>query len=89
MKLPRHDISLTLTHNDHKSVYQTVLQSIESQDHGYSDDCWVSPEQKRKAIETNDCWMIQWYPDTPVGFYILAAADLDVLLKAASDEVPE
>ena len=83
LEWPRHEASLHLTHNDHKSIYQTVKQSIDDERHGYSYDCWVSPEQKQKAIETNDCWMLQWYPDTPVGFCILAAADLDVLLAAA------
>ena len=81
MKFPVHRASLTLTHNDHLSVYKTVKQAIDDEDHGYED--WVSPEQKQKAIETNDCWFLQWYPYTPTGFEILAAADLEVLLTAA------
>jgi hypothetical protein len=81
LKLPEHKASLTLSHNEHKSYYRTVAQSIADEDHGFSD--WVSEEQKNKAIATNDCWTIQWYPDTPVGFFILSAADLDVLLEAA------
>jgi hypothetical protein len=83
IKWPKHEASLHLTHNDHKSVYQTVAQSIEQGDHGYVDDSWVSAEQKQKAIETNECWTLQWYPDTPIGFCILSAADLDVLIEAA------
>lgn len=82
---PRHEASLHLTHNDHKSYYLTVAQAIADGDHGYSEDCWISPEQKQKAIETNECWTLQWYPDTPVGFCILSAADLDALLAAARD----
>lgn len=81
--MPRHDASLHLTHNDHKSYYLTVAKAIADDDHGYSEDCWVSEEQKQKAIETNECWTLQWYPNTPVGFCILSAADLDVLLAAA------
>lgn len=83
---PKHRASLHLTHNDHLSYYRTVKEAIEDSDHGYGDDCWVSPEQKQKAIDTNDCWTIQWYPDTPVGFCLLSAADLDVLLAAASSD---
>ena len=79
---PAHKAALHLTHNDHLSVYQTVAESIERGEFGYHS--WVSDEQKQKAIETNDCWFVQWYPDTPVGFCLLAAADLDVLLAAAS-----
>lgn len=80
---PKHEASLHLTHNQHKAYYMTVAQSIEQDDHGYQEDCWVSQEQKQKAIDTNECWTIQWYPDTPVGFCILSAADLDALLIAA------
>jgi len=83
-KWPAHKASMHLTHNDHLSYYQTVEQSILSRDHGYTDDCWVSSEQRQKAIDTNECWFIQWYPETPVGFCILSAADLDALLEAAS-----
>lgn len=79
MKFPEHKASLILTHNQHKNYYLTVIQCIEDEEHGYKD--WVSEEQKQKAINTNDCWYIQVYPNTPVGFYILAAADLDVLLN--------
>lgn len=84
IKWPAHKASLTLEHNDHKSYYSTVAQSILNGDHGYTDDCWVSPEQKQKAIDTNECWTLQWYPETPVGFCLLSAADLDVLLEAAN-----
>lgn len=85
MKFPEHDASLHLVHNDHKSNYLTVKQAVEMEDHGTRD--WVSEEQKQKAIETNDFWYVQWYPKTPVGFCIMAAADLDVLLAAVADGV--
>ena len=78
MKLPRHEASLSLTHNQHKDYYMTVAQSVDEKEHGYRD--WVSEEQKQKAIETNECWFIQWYPNTPVGFCIMAACDLEILL---------
>ena len=78
---PKHDASLHLTHNEHKAYYLTVAQAIAEDNHGYCE--WVSEEQKQKAIDTNDCWYLQWYPNTPVGFNLLAAADLDVLLAAA------
>ena len=81
---PHHEASLHLTHNDHKSYYRTVEQAVEHGEHGYI-DCWVSDEQRQKAIETNECWTLQWYPATPVGSCTLSAADLDVLLSAAAD----
>ena len=87
MQFPPHAASLHLTHNDHKSYYRTVAESIEDGDHGYEHRCWVSDEQKAKAIATNECWTLQWYPDTPIGFCILSAADLDVLLHRANESV--
>lgn len=81
---PAHKASLHLTHNQHKAYYRTVAEEIEGGEHGM--DCWVSDEQKQKAIATDECWTLQWYPETPIGFCILSAADLDVLLVAANAE---
>lgn len=83
--MPQHAASLHLTHNNHLACYLTVQQAIDDADFGYTPNCWVSEEQKQKAIETNDCWFVQWYPNTPVGFCLLAGADLDVVLKAARE----
>ncbi len=84
LQFPKHKAALYLTHNEHKSVYQTVENEILE---GRYDFCeWVSPEQREKAIATNEAWTLQWYPDTPVGFCALAAADLSVLLAAALAE---
>ena len=83
LKWPLHDGSLHLSHNENKSDYETVAEAIRHGRHGYDDDCWVSDEQRQKAIDTNECWTLQWYPSSPVGFCILSAADLDVLLIAA------
>jgi len=79
MLFPR-NVHLILTHNEHKSVYRTVQESIDAEEHGYDASCWVSDEQRLKAIASDECWVLQWYPDTPIGFHIAAAADLDVLL---------
>lgn len=83
IKLPKH-IAFELSHNDPERVYETVADRINreiSADY-FADDAWVSAEQKAKAIETNSIWTAHWYPDTPVGFHVLHAADLDVLLEA-------
>lgn len=75
LKLPPHKASLILTHNDHTTNYETVKEWSDRTDPG-----WISEEQKRKAIDANDVWEIQWYPETPVGFYVAAAHDLGALL---------
>lgn len=76
--LPPHKGGLYLTHNEHKGVYETVAL-FTGRDR---DDQWVSPEEKRKAIETDELWCLQWYPDTPVGFCVLMASSLEAI-KAA------
>lgn len=78
---PPHAASLHLTHNQHKAYYETVEEYTADSSH----DSWVSEEQRAKAIASNDMWELQWYPDTPIGFYRLFAADLDVLLAASTD----
>lgn len=82
-ELPTHEASLTLVHNDHKNNYLTVAEAIEQEVFGYTEECWVSEAERLRAIESNDCWSLQWYPNSPVGFYILAAHSLDALLEAA------
>lgn len=88
IQFPKHDCSLSLTHNQHKDYYMTVIEAIRDQDHGYRIGNWVSDEQQQKAIDTNDYWTLQWYPKTPNTFHIVSAADLDVLLAHVMKEEP-
>lgn len=83
IKFPAHECGLFLAHNEHKDYYQTVADRIRNEDHGCLAINFVSPEQMQKAIDTNEMWVLQWYPRTPITSYILSAADLDVLLAAA------
>lgn len=80
MTFPPHKASLRLVHNDHHAIYVLAAEWIEQ--NAWCD--WISDEQKAKAIAADSIWTLQWYPDTPVGFHALAAADLDVLLEAAN-----
>lgn len=79
MKLPPH-VACIIRHNEHALSYNTV--EAHCRDHaGYSDEDWISAEQRQKAIATNECWSIAIYDKTPIGFFLFHAADLDVLLK--------
>ena len=79
MKFPKH-INLTLEHNPHAIYYETVEYHCISE--GYICEDWVSLEEREKAHKTNELWTIQWYPDTPIGFFFLAASTLEALLDA-------
>lgn len=79
---PRH-LTLSLSHNEHQANYETVAEYCH---HRQIDSAqWVSEAERLKAIETNELWEPQWYPDTPVGFCLKLAADLDALLAWAGE----
>ena len=83
MKFPEHQAALHLIHNDHKNMYQSVEQWIEEHNEFY--EC-RSPEEKQRAIELNEVWTLQWYPDTPIGFHAVAAPTLSELILFANEE---
>ena len=78
--LPPHKCGLYLEHNPHRDTYDTVEQWVE--DHDIEDDDWVTPEDRQRAIETDEVWTLQWYPETPAGFHFVAAATFEGLMKA-------
>jgi hypothetical protein len=78
--LPAHKCSLHLTHNEHLSYYSTVEEEDRN---GHWN--WVSEAQRQLAIQRNEMWQIQWYPETPVGFHSLCAAELGALLEAVRE----
>lgn len=84
LHLPRYAVSFHLHHNQHLSYYETVQQTIADDSGYYGERSWVSPEERLRAIETNELWTAQWYPDTPVGFHVLHASSLDALNEAMS-----
>lgn len=73
--------ALFLTHNEHWTYYESVAEFAAET----PTLRWVSDEQREKAGETGDFWSLQWYPDNRVGFNMLGAADLDVLLQHARE----
>ena len=77
--LPPHKCGFHLEHNPHKLYHETV------EDH-CADEGWemVSEDERLKAIETDELWTVQWYPETPIGFHALSAQSLGALLDALS-----
>jgi hypothetical protein len=70
--LPKHKCGLYLTHNSHRDVYETIEEH-------YDCDDFVSPEELKKAIAEDSVWVLQWYPDTPIGSYSILASSLEAL----------
>jgi hypothetical protein len=79
--IPPHKASMTITHNEHLDVYETVAQRIEGADY-FGDEDFVSPEDRQRCIDTNELWTCHWYPETPVGFHKLHASSLAALSAA-------
>jgi len=80
MKFPKHDISLDISHNECRLNYQTVEQYLENP---FGEPVFETPEERQEAIDTNEIWVIQWYPDTPIGFYWVAATTFEGALALA------
>lgn len=78
--LPVHAGELSISHNEHKSLYEDLAQYIENLELA---DSFNDDEAMKRAIETNSLWVIQWYPDTPVGFFTVAAPTLGEALLLA------
>lgn len=81
IQLPDHKCGLYLTHNEHRDYYDKLDQFIA--DHNLAGD-FKSPEALQRALDTDECWVLQWYPNTPVGFFRVAAPTLDEVLALAS-----
>lgn len=79
---PRHECSLSLTHNQHKDYYETAEQYLSHwQDNNgptFSDE-----EDRARCISENELWELQWYPDTPIGSYHIAGSTLAKVLELA------
>lgn len=72
--------NLTISFNEHSDSYLTAEKAVEYGD--YDRVQWVSDEEKLRAIEANSVWMLQWYPDTPIGSHTIAASTLAACLDA-------
>ena len=70
--LPEHKCGLHLSHNEHRDVYETIHEF-------YDVDDFVSPEEWHEAVAKDSVWVLQWYPETPIGFHRIAASTLEAL----------
>ena len=76
--LPKHKCGLYLEHNAHKDVYEIVREYYKQTD-------FVSDDEYFKAIADNNVWCLQWYPETPVSFYRIAASSLEAIQEAVKE----
>lgn len=77
---PAHKAGLSLEHNEHKNYYESAEQFIANSELAKD---FESPEAMTRAIEADSIWVLQWYPETPVGFHRVAATTLYDVLRLA------
>lgn len=82
MDLPAHKGALYLTHNEHKNVYEKLEKWLEEEEERFD---WKDGASRQRAIDTDECWVLQWYPNTPIGFNCVAAPTLEELLALAAN----
>jgi hypothetical protein len=80
MNFPPHAASLFLEHNPHKNYYESVEEHLSA----FMDWGFENEEERAECIRTDELWTLQWYPNTPVGFYAIAAPTLEKLLQFAA-----
>lgn len=79
LKWPSHKGELSLTHNAHRVNHETVAEYIEESDLG------LSADEVQECIALDSIWELQWYPNTMVSFYIVAAPTFEKLMDAVKD----
>jgi hypothetical protein len=81
-RFPAHKCGLYLEHNAHRTV-RSKLQDFIEEEEGL-EDRFESPESKRRSIDTDELWTLQWYPETSIGFCKIAAPTLEEVLRRAN-----
>jgi len=82
--LPPHKGELSLTHNEHRSLYESIGEWVAFL--RLQDDEWASADEKAKALREDSLWMLQWYPDTPVGFHRLLASSIEAIKERIEND---
>jgi hypothetical protein len=83
MKFPAHKCGLYLEHNVHRDYYESAQKWWENQVERECPHDWKDDESRNRAIASDEIWTLQWYPDTPIGSYSIAAPTLEELLAYA------
>lgn len=71
-------VNMSIEHQPHAPSYTSVEKYL-SED--WSPD--ITDEDKAECIRTGQLWVIQWYPNTPVGFNCVGAPTLERAIQIA------
>lgn len=76
-----------LTVNEHRDVYQSVEDFIKEQNNRRENT--IDEDLAKRLIEADAVYALQFYPDTPVGFYLIYGPSLDEVLDQALEVFEE
>lgn len=70
-------IHRSIEHNAHAVYYQSIHEHLTDYPRG------LSEEHIAECEAAGECWALQWYPDTPIGFYVVIAPTFSLMLERA------
>lgn len=85
--LPNHECQLTLSHQPHKTCYETVEEYFRDNidynnlPEGTPDLEYCTENDRTACVATDQIWELHWYPNTPIGFHHFAAPTLERLFE--------
>ena len=78
-----------LTINAHRDYYETVEKYFQSNPINQGKQEEIDKDVFQRMKETNTIVEIQFYPDTPIGFYTVYHYDVERALEEAMDLIEE
>jgi hypothetical protein len=84
--LPAHEITLTITHNQHRCYYESVRDYLTSPHSQIEPSDFIDREDYDRCLAGDELWEICWYPNTPVGSNSAYGSTLAIALAVAERE---
>jgi hypothetical protein len=77
--------SLSISHNDHHNMYETLEQVFEHHGGDPKSDYYgdIPADERAAMIAADSLWTLHIYPNSPVGFNVYHGATLDAAIDAA------
>jgi len=91
LKWPKHKCGMYVSHNEYRDSYHSIeiavqdIEAVELRAGTKSEDIWYSLEERQTILDTRELWELQWYPNTPIGSYIVRASSFELLIKYANE----
>lgn len=75
--LPSHKCGLYIEHNSHKDYHISTMEKLDE----LFNENEIDKDEYEQMLLHDSIWKVQWYPDTPIGFYVEYSHSLESLLE--------